>query len=140
MEVPREDGPEAMFRFGTALLNQGQPAAALNYLARAHALAPEVTAVHNNLAMALLQVGDPNAALEIVDKGLRLEPDHPQLHNAAGNVYLALERHEDAALHFERAWRLAPANDAFAINHADALVELGRTVESLPIIDAIVDR
>ena len=140
MEVPREDGPEAMFRFGTALLNQGQPAAALNYLARAHALAPAVTAVHNNLAMALLQVGDPNAALEIVDKGLRLEPDHPQLHNAAGNVYLALDRHEDAALHFERAWRLAPGNDTFAINHADALVGLGRMVEASPIFDAIVDR
>ena len=55
------DDAEVAFHLGTLALQGGALEAAIGHLERALELAPEVTAIHNNLATALLKAGQAEA-------------------------------------------------------------------------------
>jgi tetratricopeptide (TPR) repeat protein len=92
---------------------------------------------HAGLALALWRQYEVGRAPELVEPALAaarravtLAPSLPEAHLALGVVQLGRGRTPEAALSFERAQELAPADDAVCRRIADAYSELKRTEDA----------
>ncbi|MEO2036595.1 MAG: tetratricopeptide repeat protein, partial [Planctomycetaceae bacterium] len=67
-------------------------------LQQAHSLLPDDPVVLNNLAVALVRQSKDNAvrALDLVEQALSIAPGHPELLATRGEIYIALDRLNDA--------------------------------------------
>jgi tetratricopeptide (TPR) repeat protein len=83
---------------GTQALQLNQPAKARQYLERAYSLGRDNPMVLNNLAIALVRdsSADPDRAMLIANAALKILPDHPDVLSTRAEIYVALERWEDA--------------------------------------------
>ncbi len=54
------------------------------------------------------QTGDDARAGQLIARAIELKPSEPMFHNNLGNLAMVADRLDDAALHYERAYALAP--------------------------------
>lgn len=83
---------------GSRALETGQTAKAKRYLERAYRLSRKNPMVLNNLALALTRdaISDPERALELTEDALKILPEHPDVLSTRAEVFIAMERWEDA--------------------------------------------
>ncbi len=95
---------------GTMALNHNQHSKARRYLERANRLDRSNPMVQNNLALALVrdQNSNPERALELVNQTLSTLPDNPDVLSTRGEIYIALQRWEDARQDLEVSYQKRP--------------------------------
>ena len=83
---------------GTEALKMKDFAKARRYLERALSLNPSSPMVLNNLSLALVRQSDVQAerALELANDALQILPDHPDALSTRAEVFVAMQRWEDA--------------------------------------------
>jgi tetratricopeptide (TPR) repeat protein len=98
---------------GTEALLRNQFEKASRNLETANRLEPNNAMVLNNLALANLRGPDPNYdyALTLVKSALDLTPDHPDALGTSAEIYLAMERWEEADRDLQRALPKRQSNE-----------------------------
>ena len=122
-------------RFGELLLEQGQPRAALRWLARGTAVEPANPALWSLLgechrALALGEVGNSsvsfwNEGLTAFRRALELAPEDDGLYNNVGIILQHLGRPSEALAHHSRALALNPKDARTHVNIGAAHWEIG---------------
>lgn len=110
---------------GLALLQRGDPSAAVAKLQRAVAMRGTDPEYLGNLGTALNAAGRPAEALEAFDKALKLRPQSPTVLNNKGMALKALGRHDEAIAAYRAAIAQLPSEAGFYRNLGNALSEMG---------------
>jgi hypothetical protein len=84
----------------------------------------------NALALRRIAEGDAAGALGHMTEALRLAPQHPGVHYNLGQIYGAMERHEDEIACYRRAIERKPDFADAYVNLGVALRDLGRFEEA----------
>jgi adenylate cyclase len=84
----------------------GQSSAGMQAVERALTLNSNLAEAHATKAQILLQDGDAKAAAAEVASALALDPESYEVNRAAGRLNYQLQRHADAARHYEKAVKL----------------------------------
>jgi tetratricopeptide (TPR) repeat protein len=117
--------PEAHSNLGSALLEQGRWAEAVESLQRALTLEPRNLDVLVQAADATRELGRASDAVNLYRRALRLDPRHPQALNNLGNAFLTLGQFADAAGHYRLALEIEPDDVQILCNLANAQRRLG---------------
>jgi tetratricopeptide (TPR) repeat protein len=112
------------------------PATGLLSLDKALDLRPDFAAAHSVRGALYYREGKPETALPDLERAAAAEPRSAMIQYRLGQVYLALDRLNDALVCFRYAARLEPDDYPAQFHLANALAEAGQTAES----DAIMER
>jgi tetratricopeptide (TPR) repeat protein len=126
-----EQNADALHLLGVLHHQQGNQARAIELVARAVALRPNVPTFHANLAEAYRAIGQLERAAGCCRAALRLCPDYPE---ALGNLGLALQglgKRAEAIEHFRRALLIRPDSPVAHNNLGIALREVGQDAAAL---------
>jgi tetratricopeptide (TPR) repeat protein len=118
-------------QLGLLLAAEGRFALALPYFERAVELAPQISELHNNLAVAFDHLGQRDQALAQIQEAARLRPDDYFVRVNSATGLLDAGRVREALPHFEAALALAPrlriaADPAIRVAYASALLQADR--------------
>lgn len=102
-----EDG-HMYFHLGTALMQTGRDAQAVEPLQRSIELEPLYVLAHENLGISLDRLGRRDEALASYDRALALNPTRATVHHNRATTLRALGRYDEAKSEFERALELDP--------------------------------
>lgn len=94
---------DAIHYLGVIALQAGQSAAAVEWISRAAALAPNNAAVHSNLGEAYRHLGRIEEAVTSFQRALALQPDHLDALNNLGSARTAQGRLDEAISCFQHA-------------------------------------
>jgi len=123
------DNPEqwdALYLYGTALLQLGRLREAIDVCSRAAKLRPEVPDVYNNLAVAYQGIGDFDAAARAYRTAIELNPDFDLAHSNLARLLESAGRFAEAEISLQRAIRLKPAEPAYWLQLAGVLSRQGK--------------
>jgi protein O-GlcNAc transferase len=115
----------ALHRLGVLAHQLGQPDAP-DMLARAAALNPDVSEVHNDLGVVLGAGGRFAEAATAFERAVALRPDYAEARANLASALRRLGRTEEAVAQYERVAALAPNSAGAHNNVANAMMELGR--------------
>ncbi len=139
-----EDQPRhfsSLHLLGVADLQLGRPESAVELIAAAIAIDPNVAAAYYNRGIALTHLRRLAEALASYDKAVELQPDYAEAHYNRGNTLKDLKRFDEALASYDRAISLKPDFAEPFNNRGLALQELKRFDEALASYDrAIVFR
>jgi tetratricopeptide (TPR) repeat protein len=127
--MPRD--AEAHANLGSALLTQGQYAAALASLQRALQLRPHDVDTLLDAADALAALGRPGESVPLYRRALEVDPRAAQAHNNLGNALLQSGEPGQAAACYRRALELRPDEADIHCNLGNALRQLGQLEEAI---------
>jgi tetratricopeptide (TPR) repeat protein len=116
--------PEARTMLGTALLDGGNPAAAINQLLPVARQFPDLYAARMNLARAYLAAEREAAALPELEAAVRLQPDDHGSRARITTVLMRMGRFDDAAFHADELANRLPDN--FAVQTLLGTVQIER--------------
>lgn len=117
--VARQPGDyESWNNLGNVRREQGDTAGAVEALARAVALRPDLALIHLNFGNALAETGRLEESRAALARAVRLAPDEPRFRIELSRALARLGRHDEAMAPLEEASRLAP-------DDASILVEIG---------------
>lgn len=120
----RPDHDEATHLMGALALQQGEPVAAEQWIAKAIAINPGVPIYYGNRANALRQLDRLDEAIACLEAGLKLHPDFAELHYNHGILLADAKRHAEAVAAFRHATRLNPGHPQAFYNCGNALMQL----------------
>ncbi len=127
---------EAWYELGIAESSQ-DPTAGMSSLDKAVALRPDFAEARSARGALYYREGKPESALPDLEFAASNQPGNA-LHQARlGQIYLALDRLNDALRHFRRAAELAPGDYQAQFHLANALAEAGQMAESDAIMAKI---
>jgi protein O-mannosyl-transferase len=126
----RPENARAWINHGLALLEAGDPEAALRQLDGALARDPRLADGHFNRGVVLTRLARPAEAMAAYREAVRLRPSHPEALNNLGSLELASGRAGAAEAHFRDALAQAATYDAARLNLGLALLDLGRPSEA----------
>jgi tetratricopeptide (TPR) repeat protein len=115
---------------GLLLLEQNQPAAAIEQFELALTLKPNFALTCNNLGNAHRLQGDIDQALACFQKALDIDPHLAEAHSNLGQLLLEENQPHKALLHCREAVRLRPNSAEAHSNLGNVLRELGRLDEA----------
>lgn len=115
---------------GTAYVELGKTADAINAFQKAIAADPELPEAHNSLGAISFQAGDRQRGERALREALRLQPAYAQAHNNLANLLAANGRFEEARYHFELALRLQINSAPVRYDYAVALARERRLEEA----------
>jgi protein O-GlcNAc transferase len=124
----------ALHRLGVVAHQLGRPDA-VDILARAVKLRPDIAEVHNDLGVVLGARGRLAEAAAAFERAAALRPDYAEAHNNLAAALRRLGRTEQAVAHYQRVAALAPNAAGAHNNLANALMELGRLDAALAHYD-----
>lgn len=124
--------PAVLHLLGVALIEAGDAAAAVAPLQRLTALQPENADAHLDLARAFARLSRSAEAAAACAAVLRLRPDEPVAWSILGS---ATADPAAAEAHFRRALVLRPRFPDATVNLSRLLVDSGRAVEGLALLD-----
>lgn len=132
---------------GSRALEISQTSKAKRYLERAYRLSRNNPMVLNNLALTLVRdkISDPERALQLTEEALAILPEHPDVLSTRAEVFIAMERWEDARRDLEVSLPKRPKSanchrllamicdemgeDSLAAKHRQLMSELESSVE-----------
>jgi len=126
---PRQ--PHALVGMSLVALASRQSESAVKMASAAAAQAPEMGPAWVALALALKAAGQNAEAETACSRAIRLDGMDPLARMALGELKLATERPEEAALEFELALQRRPALAGAALGLGNALAFMGRNQEAL---------
>lgn len=112
------------------------PTTGMSSLDKAIALKPDFAAARSVRGALYYREGKPEAALPDLEFAAAAQPGSAMIQYRLGQVYLALDRLNDAVRYFRRATEIAPDDYPAQFHLANALAQAGQTAES----DAILER
>lgn len=92
---------------------------------------PSDTWVRVNVAKSFLWFDDYEQSLSVTQAGLLLDPLSAELYSNQGQVYIEMERYEEAEAAFKRAIELAPDNPNHYSDMSELAMETGQLVLAL---------
>ena len=132
--------PFALNNIGVIANQTGDPAAALEYAARALALKPNYAEAHSNKGNALHDLGRLEEAVASFERALALKPGYAEAHNNIGNTLRMLDRLEQAAEAFERVLAIDPDQLKTRANFVDLKLQQGDPAAALVLCEAFLAR
>ena len=120
----------AHYNLANALVEAGQPEAAISEFAAASRAKPDFPVAHFNRGNTLWNLGRRAEAAAAFRDTLRVKPDYARAHTNLGQVLVELDRKTEAQEHFAAAARLAPEFPEAHENLGSVLMELGRLDEA----------
>jgi Tfp pilus assembly protein PilF len=122
--------PRMLYNYGTILVQNGRPAEAADYFARALRLSPEVFFYWNDYGSVMLRLGDHAAAQQALERAVSLNPDSPDAWYNLGIAYSAQGRWAAADSAFARAAANNFDDQWVHVYRGEALMKLGRFHEA----------
>ncbi|CAN7685982.1 tetratricopeptide repeat protein [Pseudoduganella sp. LjRoot289] len=122
---------DALHLMGVLARQGGAPAAAVELIGRAIAVAPDKAIAHCNLGAALQDAGRHGDALASYERALALQPAYAMALANRGNALRKLGCLDDALASYDAALALQPAYAEALGNRGIALHQLGRRAEAL---------
>ncbi len=129
--------PSLRLNLGNALVRAEQPAAALEEYREALRLDPANASAHFNLALILEHQQQGEEALEHYRRALAADPGHARAHYRLGVALAGRGERTEALPHFDAAVQGDPKNEAWRLERAAALLELGSS-SARPTLDTDV--
>lgn len=120
-----------------ALALENDPAQALVFYRRAHALDPDDADFEFGVAEALFWSGDYQGAAAGYASLLKRYPDDPEMHASLAATLVRLERVQDAERPSARAVELAPDNPEYMLIRGEVLYMLGEEDGALEQMDRL---
>jgi tetratricopeptide (TPR) repeat protein len=130
------DTAEARFLFGTRMFETGDYPAAVEKLASAINLNPDLPGVESLYGRALLATGDPDAASAAFRKELASNPNDFPANLALGQILLVRKHYEEAKPLLERALSLRPKSADAAIACGEMLAAANHLNEARKQLEA----
>jgi tetratricopeptide (TPR) repeat protein len=130
---------DAMHLLGVARHQQGDHAAATDWIGKAVALKPGAASFHANLAEAYRALGKLDRAVACCRMALQLWPDFPEARNNLGLALQGLGKLDEAVAQFRAAVALRPADALSRTNLGNALRTLGDKAGALECFRKAVD-
>lgn len=127
---PALESAEKLAERGTALLRNGQAAAATKAFERAQDLAPATPDLQYKLALAVRQSGKKDHALELAREAVRLAPGSGEAHELLGSCWRDLGRLAEAEAALRRAHELLPNSADLCYSLAVVLLEQAKHEEA----------
>ncbi len=112
--------------WGSAYLQQGEPALARGYLQQAVDAQPDSADAHAWLGLDLLELGDEDRALSHLQTAVRLDPRQPLPHHALARIYIQRRQWEMAARELRTLNDLQPASVIVHVQIAEYYVQAGQ--------------
>lgn len=139
VEGGRESVAKAMFEAGAAALARGEAAPAVAAFRALARLAPEASAVRQNLAAALLAAGEPEQAAAAAREGLALAPEDPGLLTVLGDALAWLGARAQSIEAYRSALARDPGRRPTRNNLALSLLGAGKAEEALALVRDLPD-
>ena len=134
-ETENSDQPFGLVNLGNFRLAEGDVAGAERAFRDAIEIDPDWTPASANLADLLRATNRDDEGETVLRAGLARQPKAAALHYALGLWLVRQQRREAALPELARAASLAPDEARFALAHAVALEEAGRTREALAAVE-----
>ena len=131
--------PDALYRLGGIALQQGRNARAVDWIAQAIALNPNIADYHMNLAIAQSALGRVNDGVAAFKCAVELAPENAEAHYNLGIGLQRIGALDEALAAFRRAVHLQPGLAAAHSSLGAALRRLGRPAEALVACQRAVD-
>lgn len=133
------DSAEARFMLGTAHLERGDPAAAVDEFRRAVELNPRLPSLNAFLGRSLSEMSKPDEAAEYFRRELEINPNDFDSNLHLGmQLQKAEQDYEGALAHYERALRARPGSPDARYQIGLVYLLTDRTAEALEIIEGVV--
>jgi putative PEP-CTERM system TPR-repeat lipoprotein len=110
----------AMFDLARLAARQQDLASSTQWLQKIRQLDPSAVQARVSLARILVSTGSYDEAEVVLEEALRANRDLPELHNLLGRVRSGQDDNAGAIPAFEKAHELAPDNDEYRLNLANA--------------------
>jgi tetratricopeptide (TPR) repeat protein len=121
---------DALYLYGTALLQLGRFREAIAVCTQAAKLHPEIPDVYNNLGVAYQGVGDFDAAVGAYRTAIELNPDFALAHSNFARLLESAGRFAEAEVSLQRAIQLKPDEPAYWLQLAGVLSRQGKQPEA----------
>lgn len=123
--------PDALHLLGVIAYQVKQWRPAIELIARAIALRPDVAMYHNNLGNALRGAGERDPAAAQYERAVTLDPNYAEAHANLGTIRRDQARFAEAVAAYERALAINPGLAAARGDLATALKDQGRVEEAI---------
>jgi tetratricopeptide (TPR) repeat protein len=125
---------DALYLYGTALLQLGRMRDAIDIFRRAASLRPGIPDVHNNLAVAFQGIGDFDAAVRSYRSAVELNPDFDLAHANLGRLLESAGQFAESETSLRRAIGIKPAEPSYRLQLAGVLGRQGRWQEAASVL------
>lgn len=95
-ELSSEERARMLIQIANGALLEGDPVGALENLAAAEAIEPDLPELHHSKAIAYHSKGDSAVALNSVRRAVELKPDYSDANNTLGKILLDMGRSDEA--------------------------------------------
>jgi len=134
--VNTPDVTELHYNLGLTLYGRQLLADAIESFETALGLQPEYPDALYNLGVCYTELGHLQAAEQAFQRTIAVLPYLAQAHHRLGRVYQLLRRREKALDSFQQAHDLAPDNQKYLIDCAEAKHHIGQTPEGIAMLNA----
>ncbi len=129
----------AQYRHGQVLHRLGRLEEANRAYLRALSIRPGDFDANLGISIVLLEMGRAEQALPYGQRAVKSDPPSGRARMHLGNVYAAIDQHEEAIIEYQQAAELMDAPTAgLLLNMADSLNTLGRYAEMVGALDQLV--
>lgn len=129
----------AQYRHGQVLHRLGQLDKANRAFLRALSIRPADFDANLGISIVLLELGRIEQSMPYAQRAVRSDPPSGRARLHLGNVYAAVDRHEEAVIEYQQAGELMDAPSAdLLLNMAESLNTLGRYAEMVGALDQLV--
>jgi tetratricopeptide (TPR) repeat protein len=125
---------QALFLLGSMASAAGDPGLAIEFYKKAVARQPKSAAAHFVLASTCEEVREFDDAIKHYQQALALKPGLSEAACSLGRSYAAVGKAELALPAFEKAKKLQPDHPSVRLDHANALISLGRMEEAVELL------
>jgi Flp pilus assembly protein TadD len=130
----------ALYLYGTALLQLGRLSEAVTVFQQAVTLRPEIPDLYNNLAVAFQGTGDPSAAERAYRTAIQLNPEFDLAHANLARLLESTGRFSEAELCLRRAIQIKPTEAGYRLQLAGVLGRRGNRPEVERVLqEAVAD-
>jgi tetratricopeptide (TPR) repeat protein len=116
---------------GEALIQEGNPDAAIAQFQTALQIKPDYAVARYNLGNALYQKGKVDEAIAQYQQALQIRPDYVEAHNNLANVFIQQGKIDEAINQFQQALQIKPDRAEAHYNLGNALFQKGNLDEAI---------
>lgn len=137
--VDNESNPEYQLKKASVAMSYGLPEQAAGYAKRALEMDPSHYRALNLLGLAYTKMEDYNSAVSAFEKCAEIKPDFADVYFNLGSIYEKLNRLEEAASSYKKAFELNGPVEA-GLNLAKILYNQEKLEESLTYIEKVAEK
>jgi Flp pilus assembly protein TadD len=129
---------DALYLYGTALLQLGRLSEAIDVFRRAAILRPGIPDVYNNLGVAYQGIGDVDASLRAYRSAIEFNPDFDLAHGNLARLLESVGRFAEAEISLHRAVRIKPTEVGYRLQLAGVVGRQSKWREAGSILEEAI--